>query len=110
MPGSPNIRRSVAFEVRILPEGEDDLFGIYLYVAEHGGADRADGYDRRIRAMCEKLADFPGRGTPRDLLERGLRSIPFERRVTIYYRVTDRTVEIVRILYRGRDAVGLFTT
>ncbi len=99
----------MALEVRALPEAEDDLFGIYRYVAEYGGAERADGYDKRIRAACEKLADFPNRGTPRDRLEPGLRSIPFERRATIYYRVTEATVEIVRILYRGRDAEGLFT-
>jgi toxin ParE1/3/4 len=99
----------VAFDVRVLSEAEDDLFEIYRYVAEHGGAERADGFDRRIRAACEKLADFPNRGTPRNPLEPGLRSIPFERRATIYYRVAEATVEIVRIVYRGRDADRLFT-
>ena len=94
----------MAFEVRILPDAEDDLFEIYAYVAEHGGAERADAYDLRIRAACRKLADFPNRGTPRNPLEPGLRSIPFERRATIYYRVAGRVVEIVRILRRGLDA------
>lgn len=54
--------RSVAFEVRALPEAEDDLFGKYRHVAEHGGAERADEFDQRIRVVCEKLADFPNRG------------------------------------------------
>ena len=96
------------FEVRILPDADDDLFEIYLYVAEHGGDERADIYDRRIRAACAKLASFPNRGTPREPLEPGLRSIPFERRATIYYRVTGRVVEIVRILGHGLDADPAF--
>jgi hypothetical protein len=33
-----------------------------------------------------------------------LRSIPFERRATIYYRAVGNAVEVIRILYRGRDA------
>ena len=99
----------MAFEVRLLPEAEGDLFEIYLYVAEHGGAERADAYDRRIRSACHKLADFPNRGTPRDALKPALRSVAFERRATIYYRVAAQDiVEIVRILHRGLDADGRF--
>lgn len=92
----------MAFDVRFLTEAEDDLFAIYAYVVETGGPDRAGEYDRRIRAACLRLTDFPNRGTPRSQLEPGLRSIPFERRATIYYRVIDATVEIVRVLYAGR--------
>ena len=99
----------MAFEVRLLPEAEEDVFEIYLYVAEHGSAERADAYDRRIRSSCRKLADFPNRGRPRDPLEPALRSISFERRATIYYRVTERIVEIVRVLHRGLDVDRQFT-
>jgi plasmid stabilization system protein ParE len=49
----------VALEVRFLPEAEDDLFSIYVYVAESSGTARADAYDRRLRAACLKLSDFP---------------------------------------------------
>lgn len=94
----------MAFEVRLLSEAEDDLFEIYRYVADQGGAERTDAYDRRIRAACRKLADYPRRGTPRELLGPGLRSITFERRATVYYRVTEPVVEIVRILRRGLDS------
>ena len=103
MPASPSTRRSVAFDVRFLTGAEDDLFEIYRYVAEHGGDERADGYDRRLRASCLKLVDFPNRGSPRNDLEADLRSISFERRATIYYRIEGATVEIVRILRVGRD-------
>jgi toxin ParE1/3/4 len=39
----------------------------------------------------------------------GLRSIPFERRATIYYRAVDDAVEVVRILYAGRDRDQVFS-
>ena len=84
----------MAFEVRFLPEAEDDLFATYVYIAEAGGIARADSYDRRVRAACLKLAHFPNRGSPHAALGPGLRSIPFERRATIYYRVSGATVEI----------------
>ena len=47
---------------------------------------------------------FPNRGSPHSALEPGLRSVAFERRATIYYRVAGATDEIVRILHAGRDA------
>lgn len=53
---------------------------------------------------------FPRRGTPRDEIMPGLRSIPFERRATIFYRVGEEEVEIVHILYRGRDIERAFAS
>jgi len=49
------------------------------------------------------LATFPERGTIRDDLAPGLRTMGFERRVTIAFRVLDQVVEIVAIAYAGRD-------
>jgi toxin ParE1/3/4 len=81
-----------------------DLQSIFLYVAEGGGLERAEAYDARIRQACLKLMDFPRRGTPRDDLRAGLRTIVFERQATIAYLVEGATVRIVAILHRGRDA------
>jgi toxin ParE1/3/4 len=49
------------------------------------------------------LADFPQRGTRRNDLLPGLRTIGFERRATIAFRVPRTRVEIVTIAYGGRD-------
>lgn len=48
------------------------------------------------------LAEYPERGTKRDDLMSGLRTIGFERRVTIAFRVMKKRVEIVSIAYGGR--------
>ncbi|MFL6846136.1 MAG: type II toxin-antitoxin system RelE/ParE family toxin [Allosphingosinicella sp.] len=100
----------MAFEVRFSQEATDDLFDIWLHIARDSGADRANAVESRLRATCLKLADFPARGSPHHELEPGLRSIPFERRATIYYRAAQGSVEIVRIRYAGRDVGSVFST
>jgi toxin ParE1/3/4 len=49
------------------------------------------------------LAHVPERGTKRDDILPGLRTIGFERRVTIAFRFLKTRVEIVTIAYGGRD-------
>jgi len=53
------------------------------------------------------LADFPERGTRRDAIRPGLRTLGYRRRVTIAFHITDAAVVIDRILYGGRDVEGL---
>ncbi|MDA9498953.1 plasmid stabilization protein [Bradyrhizobium sp. CCBAU 11357] len=62
----------------------------------------AGGYIDRIEKACMALATFPKRGTGRDDLLPGLRTVGFERRVTIAFRVLKSEVEIVTIAYAGR--------
>ena len=98
----------MAFEVRFSKDATDDLFEIWLHIARDSGADRVDAVGARLRASCLKLSHFPGRGSAHDELDLGLRSIPFERRATIYYRIARGGVEIVRIRYAGRDEGRVF--
>jgi toxin ParE1/3/4 len=50
------------------------------------------------------LGVFPERGTRRDDIRPGLRTMGFERRATIIFQVSEAAVVIVRVLYGGRDA------
>ncbi|MDC7787471.1 type II toxin-antitoxin system RelE/ParE family toxin [Rhodoplanes sp. TEM] len=56
-----------------------------------------------MEKACTALAEFPNRGTRRDDIAPGLRTIGFERRATIAFRVLEDVVEIVAIAYAGRD-------
>jgi toxin ParE1/3/4 len=94
---------NVAFEVHFRPEAEADLIGLYEYIAEVAGTRIAGRYIDRIEAACMALADFPKRGTRRDDIRPGLRTIGFERRAPIVYRVLPARVEIVAIAYGGRN-------
>lgn len=64
---------------------------------------RADAYIGRIEAYCMRLETFPERGTKRDDLMTGLRTIGFERRVTVAFVVTNDAVLIEGIFYGGQD-------
>ena len=53
-----------------------------------------------------KLAMFPNRGTPRDELHPGMRSVTFERRYLVFYQVDGRRVEVVRVIDRSALSPG----
>ena len=67
----------------------------------------AERFVRRILARCRRIGNAPYGGRPRDDLEPGLRTVPFERRAVIAYRVTD-AVEITNVFYGGRDYEALY--
>jgi toxin ParE1/3/4 len=93
----------VAHKVYFRPEAQADLFALYNYISQESGAERAGSYISRVEEVCMGLAAFPRRGTPRNDIVPGLRTIGFERRVTIAFRVLAEVVEIVTIAYAGRD-------
>jgi toxin ParE1/3/4 len=99
----------MSHKVVFAPEARDDLFKLYDFIAGRTGPMTAFRYVERIEACCKGLADFPERGTRRDSLRPGLRTLGFERRVLIAFHVRTETVTIDRILYAGRDLGALFS-
>jgi toxin ParE1/3/4 len=89
---------------------EDDLRMIGEWIAERASVETAIGYVERLRSYCRGFDIFPARGTLRDDLEPGLRTIGFERRVLIAFKVYQTTVVILRVLYGGRDLGAVFDT
>lgn len=67
-------------------------------------------YTRQLEAACLRLGDFPERGTRRDDLRPGLRTLGFRRQASILFRIDAQGVEIGRILYGGRDLAALALT
>jgi toxin ParE1/3/4 len=93
----------VALKVYFRRQVEAALFGLYEYIAGKSGVIVVGNYMDRAEAACLALAIFPERGTRRDDILRGLRTVGFERRVTIAFRVLKTRVEIVTIAYGGRN-------
>ncbi|MER9235336.1 type II toxin-antitoxin system RelE/ParE family toxin [Mesorhizobium sp. M0622] len=82
--------------------------GVYRVIAEASQSDAvAAGFVQRIMARCRKIGDAPNGGRPRDDLEPGLRTLPFEPTAIIAYRLTD-SVEITNVFYGGRDYEALY--
>ena len=92
------------YKVYLRPTSVFDLDDIFAYVTEHSSAETAANYLLRIRKRCLSLEYFPNRGTLISSRVKGLRSMGFERRATIYFVVKEYQVDIVRILHKGQDS------
>ena len=85
------------------PEARDDLIGLYDWISAKAGSLVAIGYINRIRSYCEGFDLASERGTARDDVRPGLRIIGFERRLTIAFTVSAKTVTILRVFYGGQN-------
>ena len=89
-------------ELRYRPAALADLEDIFRGVLRVSGSPVvARRYIERIRARCRLIPTLPQAGRPRDDLAPGLRTVAFERRAVIVYRVTGETVEITNV-FHGR--------
>ena len=96
----------MAAEVIWRPEARNDLYQIYDWIADRADAATAFAYTSRIESFVERLSHFPNRGTPRFHLAAGLRTVTFERRIIIAYRVKGQQVIVARLIHTAR---GSFT-
>ena len=84
------------------PEALCDLDEIWLYIAQDNVVN-ADRFIDELQKLCEgELALFPGIGTTRNYLEENTLAFPHGSYM-IYYRVSDKTVEIIRIMHGSVD-------
>ncbi|TDX60789.1 toxin ParE1/3/4 [Methylosinus sp. sav-2] len=92
-----------SYNVIFSPEAEAQLLAIYRWIAERATPSAAERFTGAIVDYCENLRSFPERGTCRDDLRPGLRTIGFRRRVTIAFAVEAEVVTIVGVFYGGQD-------
>lgn len=92
----------MSYKLRYTRLAKQDLNEIYLYIAQDNPI-RAIEFVERFRQHCGLLNMMPYRGASRDDLQHGIRTLMFERRATIAYRVREDNVQIVRVFYAGRD-------
>lgn len=96
----------MTYTIRFAPEAQQQLDAIEDYISLASGyAAVAEQFVDGIVAYCESFETFPERGTQRDDLLPGLRTIGYRRRVTIAYRVDTlhRMVVILGVFYGGQD-------
>ncbi|UNU41494.1 type II toxin-antitoxin system RelE/ParE family toxin [Sphingopyxis sp. YF1] len=61
----------------------DDLYRLYDWIADRADPDTAFAYTSAIEAHAADLATYPNRGTPRDDLAPGVRTLNFPGRTAI---------------------------
>ena len=93
----------MSFQVRLSETAYQDIVDIWTWVASEADLDTADAYSARLRSFLAKLDEFPSRGTPRDDLRPGVRSLVFERTIVIFYAIDAPEVIILRVVNGARD-------
>lgn len=100
---TPETRRRVVWP----PKAKQDLRQIWRYFARVASPDIADKLLREIRDATERAAERPFLRRTRDDVMPGLRAVlvhPY----TVFYLVTDSTIEVVRVLHERRDFSAAF--
>ena len=95
-------------QVRLSALAIEDLAALRQWIEGQSDRQIADAYLARIEARLASLSDFPARGTPRDDLAPGIRTLSFERRLVIAYAVQARTVLVLRVISGQRELAPLF--
>ncbi|PZQ64418.1 MAG: plasmid stabilization protein [Phenylobacterium zucineum] len=90
-------------DVVFAPEAEEQLMGLYRYIAAAASPETARRFTSAVVDQCEALSAYPARGAPRDDLRPGLRTLAFRGRITIAYAIEPREVVILGVFYGGRD-------
>lgn len=84
------------------PQAEADLREIGDYIAQDNRA-AAKQLIESIHEKCELLTHFPDMGQPRHDVSEELRHFPVGRYL-ILYRITERSLEVVRVLHSTRGS------
>jgi len=85
------------------PEAETDLVALYDWIAERASPDTALGYIDRLESYIRGFDYASERGTLRNDIREGLRTVGFERRVTIAFNVTAQEVIVLGLFYGGQN-------
>jgi toxin ParE1/3/4 len=93
--------------VRLSETAIKDLIAIRDWIAEQSDPSTARAYIDRVSAKVRTLADFPLRGRARPEVGRDIRSLSFERRLVIFYRIEGPDVWVERIVSGARDLEAL---
>ncbi|MGD0025158.1 MAG: type II toxin-antitoxin system RelE/ParE family toxin [Xanthobacteraceae bacterium] len=99
----PRKRRRVVWA----PRSKRDLLDVWRYYERVASVEIADKLLREISETGERLADQALMWRARDEVLPGLRSVTVHP-YTIFYRVRDGVVEIVRVLHERRDFDAVF--
>ncbi|HEU0045473.1 type II toxin-antitoxin system RelE/ParE family toxin [Sphingomonas sp.] len=99
----------IQYRVVLSQEAQDEIESLRRYISEAANPGTANGYIDRVLAHTGKLTNFPHRGSPRDDLRPGTRTISFKRRMTIAYTVDEQDVVVLGFAYGGRNLDDLLS-
>ena len=93
----------MAHRVIFSPRAEAQLVKLNRDIGDRSAPGIGERYTAAIVKYCLAFSTFPHRGTRRDDIWPGLRTVGYRRRVTIAFEVVDDTVNILGVYYGGQD-------
>lgn len=95
------------------PRARRDLLEHFVYIGEHASVEDADRFLAAAEEAFEKLATMPEMGPLRDYRHprlTGLRMWPIRgfEKYLVFYRPTDKGIDVIRLLHGARDLKRLF--
>ncbi len=93
-------------EIIFAPDALHDLSSIASYSKTRWGEQRTKRYLQAIQQKISELSQNPEMGTPRENLFENIRSLMVNSHI-IYYRLNQKSLEIVRILHGRQDPLQL---
>lgn len=76
---------------------------LHRWIAAEADRATADACLDRIEVRIAALAHYPHRGTARDDLAPGLRTLAFERRLLIAYRADETHIDVLGVISGARE-------
>lgn len=98
---------TISYRIVFTSEARDQLDYLHGYLSAEADSETASRFVDGIIDYIAGLTAFPKRGTPRDDLRPGLRTMAWRRRVTIAFMVEETAVVVIGIFYGGRDFESL---
>jgi plasmid stabilization system protein ParE len=93
----------MVYRIVFTPEARDQLHHLHSYIASAADAEIASRFADGILDHIAAWSEFPERGTPKEDLRPGMRTIAWRRRVTIAFVVEESDVVVIGTFYGGRD-------
>lgn len=93
----------IRYAIILQPEAIAQLQDLEDYIAANASPAIGQQYVEAIIGYCHELATFPQRGTMRDDVRPGLRTLSYRGRTVIVFVVGDGRVDILGIFYGGQN-------
>ena len=91
------------YRVELRPAAARQLEAIEARIAGEATDDIAQRFVGAVLDRCLALETYPDRGTPRDDIRPGIRTLVFKRNVVIAYVVEAGEIAVLGIGWRGQD-------
>lgn len=91
-----------AYKLIVAPAAKNDLKDIYQYGIREWGQAQSESYLSAIKNQLWLLTEQPFIGVERAELSLEIRSLAIQRH-TLFYRLTTRQIEIIRVLHGRQD-------